>query len=137
MLLIGLGANYLKERGNSFEIVRFDYSEQDSLFTFSSHETGKMIEKSVDSERELLDFRVDKIESGSKNEPDLAELRVYLNSADVNVLVQLPGIGEKTAQRIIDYRNSVAKFRSIEDLMLVKGIGIKKFEKISKYIFVE
>jgi len=137
MLFIGILANYLKEKGNSFEIVSFDYSEQDSLFAFSVSQTEKMIEKNVDSEQELLDFRTDKIESGSQKAPDLAELRVNLNSAEINELVQLPGIGEKTALQIINYRISIAKFKSIKDIMLVKGIGERKFEKIRKYIFVE
>ena len=50
--------------------------------------------------------------------------------------MQLPGIGEKTALAIIEYRNN-KKFNSIEEIMNVKGIGPKKFEKIKNNITVQ
>ncbi len=54
---------------------------------------------------------------------------ININSASRVQLMNLPGIGEKTAQKIIDYRTG-NPFRSIEDIMNVKGIGPKKFEKM-------
>jgi len=66
----------------------------------------------------------------------LKELSININSADKNDLMNLPGIGEKTAQRIIEFRNKVGKFKSIEDLKEVKGIRNTKLEKIRKYIYV-
>ena len=95
------------------------------------------MEKSVDSERELLDFTADEIEPETKNVPVLAEKSININSADIKSLSLLPGIGEKTAERIIDLRNSLGKFSSIRDLLKVKGIGDKKFNKLEKYIIVE
>ena len=53
-----------------------------------------------------------------------------LNSAPADSLVLLPGIGEVTAQRIIDAR----PFRSLYELLKVKGIGEKKFRKLYPYI---
>jgi len=50
--------------------------------------------------------------------------------------MKLKGIGEKTAQAIIDYRNQKGKFTSIEDIKKVKGIGDKKFEEIKDKITV-
>ena len=48
----------------------------------------------------------------------------------------LPGIGEATAQKIIDYRKEKGKFSKIEDLKEVSGIGESKYEKIKDKICV-
>jgi competence protein ComEA len=50
--------------------------------------------------------------------------------------MNLPGVGEKTADMIIEYRNS-SRFRKIEDIMNVKGIGPKKFENFKEYIEIK
>lgn len=54
---------------------------------------------------------------------------VSINRADLDTLITLHGIGEATAQKIINYR-SQAPFIYLEDLMNVPSIGMKKFEKI-------
>ena len=55
---------------------------------------------------------------------------VNINTADVNELATLKGIGPKTAERIIEYRQNNGSFKSIEEIKNVKGIGDKKFENI-------
>jgi competence protein ComEA len=62
---------------------------------------------------------------------------ININTADVLRLTELKGIGEKTAQKIIDYRTQNGSFESIEDIMNVEGIGDKTFEEIKDYITVE
>lgn len=59
--------------------------------------------------------------------------KISINSADVNQLDTLPGIGPAMAQRIIDYRNTTP-FNSIEQLKEVKGIGDASFEKLRDLI---
>ena len=60
--------------------------------------------------------------------------QISINTADLNTLLQIPKIGEKTAQAIIDYRNQYGLFKTLEDLMKVKGIGQAKFDFIKDKI---
>lgn len=62
---------------------------------------------------------------------------ININTASTELLCQLPGIGPKTAEKIIQYRESQGRFRSIEEIMNVKGIGPKKFEQIKDLITVK
>lgn len=62
---------------------------------------------------------------------------VNINKADIEDLLKLPGVGESLAQRIINYREENGKFKNIEDLKNVSGIGEKKFESLKEYIVVK
>jgi competence ComEA-like helix-hairpin-helix protein len=61
---------------------------------------------------------------------------VNINTADSELLQTLPGIGPKTAERIIEYRETVGRFKTIEEIQDVKGIGPKKYERIKALITV-
>jgi len=61
---------------------------------------------------------------------------VDLNSASVADLESLPGVGRRTAERIIEYRQKNGSFKKIEELMNVKGIGEKSFLKLKPLIAV-
>lgn len=63
-------------------------------------------------------------------------LLIELNSATKEELMQIDGIGDVTADAILEYAGTVG-FRDVSDLMNVKGIGEKKLEKISPYVYVE
>jgi competence protein ComEA len=62
--------------------------------------------------------------------------KVNINTANLEELQTLPRIGEKVAQRIIDYRKEHGQFKKIEELMKVRGIGEKVFKQIKDKIEV-
>jgi len=62
---------------------------------------------------------------------------VNINSFNIDELTRLPGVGEKLAQRIVEYRKLNGPFRRKEQLKQVKGIGEKKFEKFKGLITLE
>lgn len=63
------------------------------------------------------------------------KLMVNINTASAEELVKLKGVGEKTAEKIIEYREQTP-FETVEDIMNVSGIGEKKFEDIKDMICV-
>lgn len=62
---------------------------------------------------------------------------VNINTASIEALATLSGIGEKTAQAIVDYRDENGPFSIIEDIKNVKGIGDVKYNIIKHLITVE
>ncbi len=67
----------------------------------------------------------------SQSIADKANFRIDINTADVNDLSLLKGIGKKKAQAIVEYRNINGVFTSVDDLLKVNGIG-KQILNINK-----
>lgn len=63
-----------------------------------------------------------------------AEFQVDINEAQFGEIVILPGVGEKLAQTIVEYRTSSGPFSSLEALTEVPGIGEKKLEAMIPYL---
>jgi comEA protein len=61
---------------------------------------------------------------------------VNINTASSTQFDNIPEIGPTTAKKIVEYRNNNGKFKKIDDLKNVPGIGEKKFQKIKKYITI-
>ena len=68
--------------------------------------------------------------------PAPAAATVNINTASAGDLETLPGIGAKTAGRIIEYRQKNGPFKKIEELMNVRGVGEKNFLKLRTQISV-
>jgi len=121
------------------EYINFDYSEQDSLFSLYKENFSpddKLPNESVDIKREVLELTPLDYEQNKKPPPP-EEKSININKAGANQLVSLPGIGEKTAQKIILLRNERGGFKNLEELTDVKGIGEVKFNKIKKFLYIE
>jgi competence protein ComEA len=90
------------------------------------------------------------LDTGVEPDADLSHIEIYvpregetslpqkidINRAEPWLLEALPGIGEVTAQAIVDYRNENGPFQRIEDLLKVKGIGEGTLDKIKDFITV-
>lgn len=63
--------------------------------------------------------------------------KVDLNTADRDLLMKIPGIGEKLAQRIIEYREEKGGFNGLEEIGNIKGITNYRYEKIKDYLVVK
>lgn len=126
-LFIGIVSYYLKYKDEIIELEQYDYSVQDSLFENDFNSINR--EKKVDYKEELYDF--------SDNELESILTKVNINLASLEELILLPGIGKKTAEKIIEYRESHGKYSAPSDLLNVSGIGEKKLEKIKSLLIIE
>ena len=68
-------------------------------------------------------------------QPAFSAEKININTATIEQLVELKGVGEKTAQHIIEYREK-KKFETVDELINVKGIGEKTLAKIRDQITV-
>ena len=75
-------------------------------------------------------------QNGINEIEDSTTNKININKANKSELMTLNGIGESTANKIIEYRKN-NMFDSIEDIKNVSGIGDSKFEKIKNYICVD
>ncbi len=69
--------------------------------------------------------------------PVLSETAVDINTASLEQLDSLDGVGEGTAKKIIEFRETVRPFETVKDLTLIKGFGEKKLEEILDSIYVK
>lgn len=70
----------------------------------------------------------------NKNTINSQNTKININTATQTELETLPGIGPSIALKIVNYRRQYGKFKTIEEIKNVSGIGDKKYAKIEKYI---
>lgn len=104
-------------------------ASQESVPVVTSQE--ETVEETVSQEEELVES------DPSGPQEVLVEKSINLNTATLEELDQLPGIGPALAQRIIDYREANNGFYDIEEIMEISGIGEKTFAKLEPYIIAE
>lgn len=143
-IIIGFSIKYYKQVFGDTNTKNQDYfSKTDERFlsksrnpgfdTLDNQEKEKILRTSDDS---LKNAEKEK-KTKSKKEIALEGKQININTASKEELMLLPGVGESTASKIIEYREQNNGFKNIEDIMEVKGIGKKKFEKMKDYIKVE
>jgi competence ComEA-like helix-hairpin-helix protein len=70
------------------------------------------------------------------SDPESIKLKIDLNRAEWYELIILPGIGEKKARTIVEYRKETGAFKNIEQLCEVNGIGAETVKRIKDLIFI-
>jgi competence protein ComEA len=98
--------------------------------------TYAKIERFFNDLGNVSEFISDKAETmGSISEVPVEHVRLNINSASIEELVSLKGIGKTKAEAIIQYRKINDGFQKVDDLLNVKGIGRKTLDKIKDRIF--
>lgn len=116
VLIAGFGIKYYKQVFSK-DHGAFNYSASDSVF-------NSLSEKIYANEKK------NGKDPGKKESGAI----ININTATKNELIGLPGVGDATAEKIINYREQKKGFKKIEDMMNVSGIGKKKFEKMKPFI---
>lgn len=138
--VVGLGYKiYLQKDAPNYR--NFNYSRQDSIFEkYVAEEKNKLKEEksiiSVDSNSEVLNFSPGNSKKKQFNTLP-GEKSININTADVKTLIKIPGIGPKTAKKIVILRTQRSGFKTLKELKDVKGIGESKFNKIKKFLYIE
>lgn len=73
----------------------------------------------------------------TKSSSEEKEQKININRADANELMQIPNIGPKKAEAILEYRDRVGKIQDVRDLLEVSGIGEKTLQNIEPFITVK
>jgi len=136
VFLIGITVKWLNWENDDPVKNNFYSSASYSIFYSTNYPNPRILDNKVfDYNLESSDFNKSNFSDNNKKH-ELDEKSVNLNQASLEQLVMLPGIGIKTAERILAYRKASGGFNSIDELLEVKGIGNSKFDKIKKYILV-
>lgn len=102
--------------------------------------------KNLENNQNNDKFEYDKDVEDNKNKKNINNLKyeidnsfniININKADIKELTSIKGIGLKTAEKIIEYRDKNGFFKKKEDIMNVKGIGKNKYEKIKEFIDIK
>jgi competence protein ComEA len=103
-------------------------------FSFQSFKLNDGMKIMINSVSGKNDIVVTKIASAER----LAlGMPLDINQVTEDELLLITGIGQATAEKILDLRSKLGRFRNIEQLMEIKGIKEKKLAKIRKYLYVK
>jgi len=128
---------FLKE-GNVSPYKEIDYSKEENLLIKSWQDDSLEISSSVKTDT----VRKNVLELNNKSNELTAKKEIQGKSINLNIatkadLMTIKGIGLKTAENIIAFRENNGKFRSLNDLMKIKGIGPVKYQKFIKYLYIK
>ena len=138
VLLVGLGVRYAQSQSVPFTADH--YAELHAAFAERSDalraSAAAPAEEAAGEPAQATTAAVE-TPRASRRAASSGPVRIDLNTASEQTLQRLPGVGTAIAARIADYRNAYGGFREPREVMRVKGIGPKTFEKMAPYLFVD
>ena len=133
---------YKVEDGQKINIPNIDENKNENVLQEKDDEKNKSTTDNTGNENAKNVNYITKsggtnvIVDGNNNDAESKSSKVNINTATQTELETLNGIGPSTASKIIKYRNEKGKFKKIEDIKNVSGIGEAKFKKIEADIVV-
>lgn len=133
---------YKVEDGQKINIPNVDENKNENVLQEKDDEKNKSTTNNTNNKNAKNVNHITKssgtnvIVDGNNNDAESKSSKVNINTATQTELETLNGIGPSTASKIIKYRNERGKFKKIEDIKNVSGIGEAKFKKIEADIVV-
>ena len=130
------GVYYLNQNSRLYELLDICGGVTDSADINNINLAKRLVDSDMItiSEKKIEDLNEEKSEYYFDD--DNANEKININTASKTELMTLSGVGEQTANKIIEYRENI-RFNEIEDLMNVNGVGKSKFESIKNNICVD
>ncbi len=137
-VLTSIGVEYFTKVDEPIQIPQPVFVEQHIT---RNEKSASDLQESVSKNKSVSNFQeklseFKSIDEKTNNASKKITLPINISTASEKELDALPGIGPAIAKRIVEHRNS-QPFTNIEDIMQVKGIGKKKFDKFKELITVE
>ena len=124
------GIYYMFENARICDLLKsagvINLEKFDEKILYSKLSTGDAVVMESDNQ-----LRIDQMNNANKV---AFNIPININKATLNDLILIPGIGEKTAWQIIQFREESGSFKKLEDLMKIRGIKEKKFTKVKRYL---
>ena len=123
--------NQLLLKNGYAKVAQYGDQEEDSAAAYKNYEQ-LAVEQNVGLWRneKKIGTKIAREKEAASSEIAEVVFPVNINTADRATLRLLPGIGETYAQRIIEYREQNGGFKKVEELMHIKGIGERRFERL-------
>ena len=133
IITLGIGAviKYVRNQRLDSQMVPARFHEEKQQFLDISEQINSDTLVLVDS------TKIENIGSDSQDNSPGISGKINLNTASVDELCELPGIGPAIAKRIKAYTDQYGPFEKIEDIVLVKGIGNKMYTRIQGLVTAE
>ena len=123
---VGLGVGTIRKT-----YFKPDFSEQ------IENEIAEFKSLNVDIAESTLNNTQEFLSKSDDIKPKISVKSLDVNTASKNDLMTLPKIGPVTAEKIIQYRDNFGPFKSIEDLLKIKGIGQKTLDQLKPFIQIK
>lgn len=113
------------------ELVSDDQADDEEQVELAQQADSGEVKQEIQKQEEEAEAKAEAERLAAQANPDKPEKRLNPNTASLQELIDLPGIGPVLAKRIIDYRDAHGTFKTIDDLVVIQGIGpnnIRQFD---------